>query len=73
MKKVLPVPGYLARMGCSCFCCNEKIYGKTVLNEEIYISKYQPKIDHNYVKVGRNDVHYMKVLKFVGKTFYFYF
>ena len=33
-------------MGRSCFCCNEKIYGKTVLNEEIHISKYQKKINH---------------------------
>ena len=27
-------------------CCNEKIYGKTVLNEEIPVNKYEKKIDH---------------------------
>ena len=28
------------------FCCNSKIYGKTVLNEEIPVNKYQKKINH---------------------------
>ena len=27
-------------------CCNAKIYGKTVLNEEIPVNKYQKKINH---------------------------
>ena len=27
-------------------CCNAKIYGKTVLNEEIPVNKYEKKIDH---------------------------
>ena len=40
-----------------------KIYGKTVLNEEIPVNKYQKKIFIIYVKVGRNNVHYVKVLK----------
>ena len=27
-------------------CCNAKIYGKTVLNEEIPVNKYEKKINH---------------------------
>ena len=42
-------------------CCNAKIYGETVLNEEIPVNKYQKKIK-SYVKVGRNDVHYINVV-----------
>ena len=42
--------------------CIAKIYGKTVLNEEIPVNKDQEK-DQSYVKVGRIDVHYIKVLK----------
>ena len=33
-----------------------------MLNEEIPVIKYQIK-DQSYVKVGRNDVHYIKVLR----------
>jgi len=36
-----------------------KIYGKTVLNEEIPVNKFQKKINH--VEGGGNDVHYIKV------------
>ena len=32
-----------------------------MLNEEIPVNKYQKKIK-SYVKVGRNDVHYIKVV-----------
>ena len=38
------------------------MYGKTVLNEEIPVIKYQKEISHS-VKVGRNNVCYIKVLK----------
>ena len=34
-----PIPGN------SHSCCNAKIYGKTVLNEEIPVNKYQKKIN----------------------------
>ena len=33
-----------------------------MLNEEIPVNKYQKKIN-DIVKVGRNDVHYNKILK----------
>ena len=42
--------------------CIAKIYRKTVLNEEIPVNKDQEK-DQSYVKVGRIDVHDIKMLK----------
>ena len=37
---------WLLSFECFASCCNAKIYGKIVLNEEIPVNKYQKKIHH---------------------------
>ena len=49
-------------MFCSRSCCNAKIYGKTVLNEKNFCQQI-PEKDESYVKVGRDNVVYIKVVE----------